>query len=269
MTSIFRQAFFNTSWGWQSSFGGWFSRTPSIPSWERFVWHSPVPTHTSIPSQIPTISLPKVETTSLRVWEDYQGNGMTTISNLRAQASQFVTEKYPNHSSEEKEKLIEASMAFHTQEIENHLDHKRGFAKLALPLPEWTNWENIKFYLVEYDEKNPENSRIEIFLSWKQIKFLTISDMWLVDFVTKTISRSWEILLLICVGRKFSWEDNEQASSKFRKAKERFVEEMCEFLQIEWEPLMLANKKYNPQFDFWAKETARIKFQDKSFNNLF
>lgn len=269
MTSIFRQAFLNTSWGWQSSFGGGFSRTPSIPSSERFVWHSPMPIHTPVPSQIPTISTPKVETTSLTAWEDYQGNGMTTIGNLRAEASQFVAEKYPNHSPEEQQNLIDASIGFHTQEIENNLDHKRGFAKLALPLPEWTHWWDIKFYLVEYDEQNPQNSKIEIFLSWKQIKFLTIADIGLMDFVTKTISRSWEILLLICAGKKFSWENNEQASSKFRKAKERFVEEMGEFLQIEWEPLILGNKKYNPQFDFWSKETERIKFQDKSFINLF
>ncbi len=194
---------------------------------------------------------------------------MTTIGNLRAEASQFVAEKYPNHSPEEQQNLIDASIGFHTQEIENNLDHKRGFAKLALPLPEWTHWWDIKFYLVKYDEQNPQNSKIEIFLSWKQIKFLTIADIGLMDFVTKTISRSWEILLLICAGKKFSWENNEQASSKFRKAKERFVEEMGEFLQIEWEPLILGNKKYNPQFDFWSKETERIKFQDKSFINLF
>lgn len=269
MTNIFRQAFLNSSWWW-NSFSWWgVSRSPSISSWERFLWHSPMPIHVAVPNPAPNISLPSVETTSLRVWEDYQGNGITTIGHLRTEASQFIAEKYPNHSPEEQQNLIDASIAFHTQEIENNLDHKRGFAKLALPLPEWTNWWDIKFYLVEYDEKNPQNSKIEIFLNWKQIKFLTIADIGLMDFVTKNISRSWEILLLICAGKKFSWENNEQASSKFRKAKERFIEEMGEFLQIEWEPLILGSKKYNPQFDFWAKETERIKFQDKTFTNLF
>lgn len=265
----FQRASFSFQWWWMQSFWRWIPSAPSISSWERFWWVPPISSPVSIPIQPSHIPTTQVETTSMNAWIDYQGNGFTSPGNLRIQASQLISEKFPNHSPEEQQNMIEASVAFHIQEIESNLDHKRGFAKLALPLPEWTNWQDIKIYLVEYDEKNPQNSKIEIFLSWKQIKFLTIADIGLMDFVTKTISRSWEILLLICARKKFSWENNEQASSKFRKAKERFVEEMGEFFQIEWEPLVLGSKKYNPQFDFWAKETARIKFQDKSFNNLF
>jgi hypothetical protein len=204
----------------------------------------------------------------MECWIDYQGNGFTSPGNLRIQASQLISEKFPNHSPEEQQNMIEASIAFHIQEIESNLDHKRGFAKLALPLPEWTNWQDIKIYLVGYDGKNPQNSKLEIHLNWNRIKILTIADMWLMDFVTNSISRSWEILLLICSGKKFNWE-TDTAPGYLRKAKERLSQDLIDFFGIGWHPFILGSKKFNAQFNFGITTQAKNEIQEIEIIDIF
>lgn len=264
----FRWASFSFQWWWMQSFWRWIPSAPSISSWERFWWVPPLSSPVSIPIQSSHIPTPQVETTSMNAWIDYQGNGFTSPGNLRIQASQLISEKFPNHSPEEQQNMIEASVAFHIQEIESNLDHKRGFAKLALPLPEWTNWQDIKIYLVGYDGKNPQNSKLEIHLNWNRIKILTIADMWLMDFVTNSISRSWEILILICSGKKFNWE-TEIAPGYLRKAKERLSQDLIDFFGIGWHPFILGSKKFNAQFNSWIKNNQIPLIQEASINSIF
>ena len=165
MSNIFRQAFLNSSWWW-NSFSGWgISRSPSIPSWERFVWHSPMPINVSVPNPAPNISLPAVETTSLRAWGDYQRNGFVN----RAETTERMADSFhqiPNITSEQVTVLSKVSTDLYLEELEKARKNPNGFSFLDVPLPEWTEWKDLKIQITWNGWLDAKNWTADLYYHW-------------------------------------------------------------------------------------------------------
>ena len=242
MTSIFRQAFLNISWGWQSSFGGWFSRTPSIPSWERFTWHSLMPAHVPMSPRIPTISTPKVETTSLRVWVDYQGNGYGN----RAETIARMKEKLDKNPNIKPEDLPEFIANAHFEEVEEQRKNPNGFSFLDVPLPEWTEWKDLRIQITWNGWDKARNWTVDFYLRDKKIKLTNFHEMELEDTVRWGISKSWRVLIFLALKWRFKWE-TELTPSNLRKAKERFSDDLKKIFGLSSDPIMKIDNAYFPQ----------------------
>ncbi len=258
MTSIFRQAFLNTSWGWQSSFGGWFSRTPSIPSWERFTWHSPVPVHVPLPPQIPTISTSKVETTSSTVWVDYQGNKYTTQAQLQSQLKEEFLSEWGDIDPAIIDRLAKVWAWKFAKMIEQDAKWNSSHAHYAIWAPEWTTWSDLEFYLSEYQKRAPGNTFFDIKIKWEFFdKHVSMHDLGLEDTVNNDFSVTWKMLLYLCSWREFIWESS-RVPDKYKKIKQRFCEELKNTFCIPWDPLIIADNKYVPQFQTWGNYSSSV-----------
>ena len=91
-----------------------------------------MPIHTPIPTQNPNLSSPTIQTTSLNVGVDYQGNGYGNRAETIARMKERL-DKNPNIKPEE---LPEFLANFHFEEVEELRKNPNGFSFLDIPLPE-------------------------------------------------------------------------------------------------------------------------------------
>lgn len=267
MTSIFRQAFFNTSWGWQSSFGGWFSRTPSIPSWERFVWHSPVPTHTSIPSQIPTISLPKVETTSLRVWVDYQGNQFVNREKLIEKISAAIWNGDNTNVQDSMDGILKG--------FEDYIASEQKWEESSVrfnteQLPTGITWEDLDIHVSNFAHHKPKETKVIIKIRGKDFELKTdFQDLWLYERKRGLISSEGFLFWFLSTGKIFEWEEWLTAPDSFRTAKLRLSKTLQRYFNIPGSPMVLQGNSYQTIFTLTSWRSVKDFFKEKDMADLY
>ena len=270
MTSTFRQAFLNISWWWQSSFGGGFSRAPSIPLWERFVWHSPMSTHTSIPSQIPTISLPKVETTSLTAWVDYQPNKFFDRSKTGDNVHATLASKYPWISSEILASIAEDATTSVIDTLKDDIKWRNNSVTYILDkIPTGTQWDDIEIHFINFKKESARDTIVFVKIKWLKLISSDLHDLEFENTNDKTISASWIMLALLAVWKPFISEEFNM-SDRYRTIKMIINQTLKKyFVEIPDEPIILSGNQYISKIRLTAEKEVIWELSQYDIPTLF
>lgn len=266
MSNIFRQAFLNSSWWW-NSFSGWgISRSPSIPSWERFVWHSPMSTPTLIPSQIPTISMTTVETTSLKVGDDYQGNQFINREKL--------IEKISTATWSESNTKIQDSMDSILKGFEDYIASEQKWKESSVcfntkQLPTDITWADLHIHVVNFSHHKPKVTKVIIQIHEKGFELKTdYHDLWFYERKRGLISSEGFLFWFLSTGKAFEWGESWGAPDSFRTAKLRLSETLQKYFSIPGSPMVLQGNSYQTIFTLTSWRSVKDFFKEKDMTDI-
>ncbi len=179
---------------------------------------------------------------------------------------------YPDYSDEEIVTLTEIVLDHLYRRLKEDRKNPDSFAFLDIPLPKETTWKDLRIQITGYDEKNPKNCNVDIYLTnreWKEnkIKVTHFHEMQLEDTVLKRVSISGEILFRMCIWEKFIWEE-ENIPDNYRTAKKRLAEDLRKFFGIPWEPLIIQDKEYISELSLGVDQNIIENFSRSSIPDL-
>lgn len=167
------------------------------------------------------------------------GNRDTTrqvmSSRLRDASPEWISEEVISS-------LTDAAVHGHEDVIDSYSKNSQRFIYLSNPLPEWTQWEDLKILIRSYSESNPGKSRVSIFLKNKEIRNTNFREMHLEDSVLQKVSVSWRILLFLALGAQFFWDDGVMPE-KYRKEKSRLSRDLKNLFWLSADPYIRKGKK--------------------------
>jgi hypothetical protein len=100
-----------------------------------------------------------------------------------------IQKMHPEYPPERVKTESEEIAGMHFQEVKEARRNKKSFAFLDVPLPEDTQWSNIKLIFLGYN-KDPKQSKIEIYVKGKLKKKTNLHEMCLENTVEGGVSDS-------------------------------------------------------------------------------
>ncbi len=263
----FQRASFSFQWWWMQSFWRWIPSAPSISSWERFWWVPSISSPVSIPIQPSHAPAPQIETTSMRVWVDYQGNGFGN----RAETTDRMANKFrkiPNITPELVSTLSNMSTDLYFEEIELAKKNPNNFAFLDMPLPEWVEWKDLNIQVTWNGWNNAKNWTADLYLYWKRIKLTNFHELELEDTVRWGVSKSWRILLFLALKWTFEWE-TELIPWNIKKAKERFSDDLKKIFWLSSDPIKNIGNRYLPLLTIGINHNLLDTTKEETLEEIF
>lgn len=221
-------------------------------------------------SFLPSLNItPYIQHFSVQPGGSYETKKFLNQNQIQNEFLWVIQEIHPELSPQ----ILESFANLHAQKIiqmtKDDIKWKNGFAHYGKEIPEWTTWEDIKIYLTSYQDNSPGNTFVDIFVKWESFAMhVSMHDLDMEDTVNKDFSVSWKLLIYLCSWKEFSWEET-KIPDIYKKTKQRFSEELKNIFCIPWDPLILKDNTYIPQFKVWANYAASVIISDYRCVDIF
>ena len=205
-------------------------------------------------------------------WKDYETKGFWNREDVTRRMADRIKIMHPEFSPEKVNSEAVFSTEMHFQEIKSERKNKKSFAFLDVPLPDNTQWGDIKIIFLWYN-KDFKQSKVHIYVKGVIRKKTNLHEMGLENTVEDKPSVSWKILFLMSIWSRFVWEGEGRIPLKYTKEKERLADDLKKFFWLNSDPFIEENREYKLEINLSVSQKSLLqsrypKFTEKTVFEL-